>query len=402
MNRRTLGVLVLLNGLLLGGLWLALAPLTWSQATITEVYAPGLAMLSLSTLLLFCQCDQAQGGKPFLTGTIMGLGLGVLPQLALAVPGALVWLYWRRRPQSALHPKIRQTVRREMLLFVAGLGLGLTTFIYLPLRAVAQPMFNWGDPTSLPAFWNLVTAASYRPFIGAPGIAAWFLHLGHSLARLGQDLTWAGVGLAGLGGYTLWQFHRAALAYLLSLAGLTLLFQTNYYAVINNFVYLLPVLYGLTLLAGLGAAWLLTRAARQIGQAGAILLGVGLLVALGWRGVNLAPLLDASGDQSAALFGQRTLSALPSAALVISERDETTFSLWYRQALGERPDVVVVDNRLLAYDWYQRHLRQRYPDLDPGALETGQFGVSNRPIYTLTGVPGQEEVKLHLVKNVSQ
>jgi hypothetical protein len=58
--------------------------------------------------------------------------------------------------------------------------------------------------------------------------------------------------------------------------------------------------------------------------------------------------VDISSDNSAALFGERILTALPSNALVVSKHDETTFTLWYRQAVGERPGIVVVDRRLLS------------------------------------------------------
>jgi hypothetical protein len=251
-------------------------------------------------------------------------------------------------------------------------------------------MINWGDPSTPVRFWEVVTAAQYRYLVGAANTGEWFQQVLYSLNRLGQDLSWAGFGLAGLGGYVLWRYDRPGLGYLLSLGGLSLLFQTNYTAVENNLVYLLPVLYGLALLAGIGTVWLLALAKDHLGSVGATLLGLGLVATLSWRAMNLAPLLDASADRQAALFGQQTLATLPPDALLISERDETTFSLWYRQALGERPDVVVVDKRLLFYDWYQRNLLQRHPDLSPTSVKPGQLINLDRPIYVLAGPPGAE------------
>jgi hypothetical protein len=46
-RQQKLTKLPLAIGVIMGGLFLAFAPLTWSQATITEVYAPGLAVLSV-------------------------------------------------------------------------------------------------------------------------------------------------------------------------------------------------------------------------------------------------------------------------------------------------------------------------------------------------------------------
>jgi hypothetical protein len=87
--------------------------------------------------------------------------------------------------------------------------------------------------------------------------------------------------------------------------------------------------------------------------------------------------------------------------VVISERDETTFSLWYRQSLGERPDVVVVDRRLLFYAWYQGNLLRRYPDLDPAALKPGRLTMLKRPIYTLVDPSGAETLPLVAVDPLS-
>jgi hypothetical protein len=148
----------------------------------------------------------------------------------------------------------------------------------------------------------------------------------------------------------------------------------------------------MALLAGIGTARLLNLAQQQIGTKAAVGLGLGLLVAFSLRITVIAPSLDISADDSAISFGKRALTNLPSEALLISEHDETTFSLWYRQALGERPDVVVIDRRLLAYDWYQRQLLHHHPNLDLKAITLGGFMAQSRPVYVLEGLPGQEEI----------
>jgi hypothetical protein len=125
----------------------------------------------------------------------------------------------------------------------------------------------------------------------------------------------------------------------------------------------------------------------QMGRNGVMLLGFSFLITLGIRVVMIAPQLDMSHDDQAARFGRQIFAALPPEAIVVSDRDETTFSLWYRQALGERPDVVVVDQRLLAYEWYQHHLKQRHPSLDI----TNGLSSSSQPVYLLTGIPGEEK-----------
>ena len=113
-------------GAILAGLFLALAPLTWSQATITEVYAPGMAVLSLFTLLLLWGQRTEHPLTLMGIGLIGGLGVGVLPQLALAFPGAMGWIYMSQRHSGR--------TKLYLLSLLGGLGLGLTIFLFLPVR----------------------------------------------------------------------------------------------------------------------------------------------------------------------------------------------------------------------------------------------------------------------------
>ncbi len=123
----------LLPGAALGGFFLAFSPLLWSQATITEVYAPGLAILSLFSLLFFrlpgllAQMEQKdalapsahQGRKFVVCGLVGGFGAGILPQLILVFPIAFLLLL---KPGGPLNR--RAAIYRNPALFALGLALG--------------------------------------------------------------------------------------------------------------------------------------------------------------------------------------------------------------------------------------------------------------------------------------
>jgi hypothetical protein len=75
-------------------------------------------------------------------------------------------------------------------------------------------------------------------------------------------------------------------------------------------------------------------------------------------------LLDASGDTRAEAFGREVLSAAPQNAILVAKGDQAVFALWYFHfARGERPDLLVLAEDLLHFDWYQENLRATYPSL---------------------------------------
>ncbi|MCH8090072.1 MAG: hypothetical protein IH955_08690, partial [Chloroflexi bacterium] len=57
-------------------------------------------------------------------------------------------------------------------------------------------------------------------------------------------------------------------------------------------------------------------------------------------------------------------------ALLLLDRDDHTFALWYAQFVTDaRPGVFLVTQNLLVYDWYVDSLEEQYPGLlprDPG------------------------------------
>ena len=78
-------------------------------------------------------------------------------------------------------------------------------------------MVNWGDPRTLDRFWAVVSATQYHQYLALIGPVEWFNRLFDGIIQIGQQMSWAGLGLALVGGYTLWHQDRAIAGYLASL-----------------------------------------------------------------------------------------------------------------------------------------------------------------------------------------
>ncbi len=329
--------------------------LLWSQATIAEVYS--LHALLVALLVALALSGPARG-RPYMLAALFGLALAHHLTILLAVPA--LWPYART---------IRRwlTGRRTLLV---GLCLvpGLLAYAYVPLRARAHPVPNWGEAANLPGLAWLVLGMVYRRYLGAVPPA-------HLLQRLSawagiwvRDLGTVGLGLALLGLERGLDGNRC-----LAWFGLTYVLATSAYALLyvtaDSYIYLLPaaVIIALWVAQGAVAAWNgLTgwakagRRRRLAAVAGALLLAVlplGSLVGH-WRA------MDASADRGAYQYAEAVLEAAAPGAIVVANGDLQTFPLWYvRYGLGRRPDVTVVDRSLLAFAWYRHDLVAREPGL---------------------------------------
>ena len=110
--------------------------------------------------------------------------------------------------------------------------------------------------------------------------------------------------------------------------------------------------------------------------------------------------VDASKDLTPYLYAQRNLSSVEPDALVLSEYDGRTFSLWFYKATEFRrshPRLVVAYKYLLVWPWYLQHLSRTYPelrvpghrgDLDDTMNRLIARNLDRRPVYLTRLDPG--------------
>ncbi len=325
------------------GLMLAFSPLLWSQATITEVHALNGFFTALLLALAVGSFGQRHAGRlAFVVGVVWGLSLG--NQLTALFNAPLVGLLlWRRR---------------RWWPGIAGILAGASVYLYLPLRALADPPLNWGDPQTWARFWWTISGVLYRPFVFAlprARIAGRLLAWSNLVAR---QFAWLGLFAAAGGAICWWQKRRGFFVAMALAAAFGSIWAIGYNTS-DSYLYLIPGMVYLTLWFGAGVErWSAALAQRASWAAGALRVAVVVapLLLAAWR----FPAQDLSRERAAYAFRDAVLARAPANALVISRRDRHTFALWYFQiALGQRPDVVVIDLGLAGYDWYAGPLSRR-------------------------------------------
>ena len=327
------------------GLLFAFSPLVWQQAVVAEVYSLNLLLVAVFLWALL-------GERPSpLTGLLLGLSFTTHLTSLFLIPLALLC-----------------TPAKNWGKLAAGAMVGVSPFLLLPLLAQQGSPVIWGHPTTLAGWWWLVSGQIYQPNQFAlppaeiwPRLLAWLPEFGGQLGVVGWVL------LVGYG-RSLWQKQW------LGLVG-TAVFYLSY-----AFFYNTQDAIVLTLAAWLMFSLCLIPALPQVKS-------WGLSLPL------LAVLLHLTSQTGANIHNVRSeaefiLDSAPPDAILITSGDPDIFTLWYFHYVEEnREDIILVDDRLFAFDWYRENLQQQHPALR--ALKEDNlslFETENRPQHAVCQV----------------
>ena len=372
------------------GLLAAFTPVFWSQATMAEVYTLAAVCLVIEAHLFLNYLSEPKPTALWLLGYVFGLGLVAHPILVFLGPGLLLGVLLRDRT----------ILGRLGELATGGLFflLGFAIYLYLPLRSLADPAMDWGNPETLQGFLSHLLRSQYAGMSRPPEhpVRDGVLYLGHLAAfEIGPVVT----ALAAFGMRSLLKFpgegewpgerRRARRAFVTSYllwilaTSVGLLFVLNVsfekQALALNEVFFIPLLLLLAPAAALGiediTAWALRRTGRcrqALTQrrfhwvpAAAIALA---FVLVHYRGQ------DRSGYRIARDYAENVLKTLPPNAVYLPSGDHANFPVLYLQLVeGLRPDVMIAD---------------RYGYLDAGFLR--KLGATEPEVRKLLSQPRKE------------
>ncbi|HRY29305.1 MAG TPA: DUF2723 domain-containing protein [Elusimicrobiota bacterium] len=339
-------------------LW-ATSAIFWELSSVSEMYTLGL--LGMVLLFVFVRrISDEHVPRPSrwwpAAAFLFGVGCGVRTDFLLLSP-ALAYLCWRRGGWRILFPAL------------GAAFLGLTVFLYLPLRSARQPWVDWNNPEGLDRFLGSLMRKSHGGTLdllsksyalGENFVSEFILYL----KTLASDFTWVGLPLAVLGGGHLRKRLPVFSTFLLinlAVFGPLFLFLANMppnphaVAIVEAHYAVSHLIVALLMAAGLAAVfrW------RGGGKRTTLLLtaAVSALVA-----VNAAA-HRGRGDKRWNLYardyvGNMLRSSLPGSFGVLRE-DVPLFAFWERQLVShQRPDVTIVAQGLAASPWYQETMKQ--------------------------------------------
>ena len=333
----------------LGAFSLAFSFLFWKYSIMAEVFTLNAFFASAILYLLLLWKDSGKSGYLNFTFLLFGLGLSNHQTLLLLIPPALAFII--------ITGKQRFTAKN----ILAPLGLfllGLLFYLYLPLRASANPPLNWMDPQTIEGFKRAI----FRNIYG--GISFNFRQLlvvkdsvfYDYLLRFLRAFHYGGIIFIAAGAYYLAKRKESLVIMSLLLTGpfftLLLAYDNNpvFFSITSRF-YILSFLFGAVLL-GCGASLLFSGPLRKIKHALPLLLAIPLALNSGD--------IRKTGDNFLQDFCVDTLRCCAKNSALITTGDSTIMGFDYLSFVDKRrPDMLVFSMEKLSHKWYADSLRKR-------------------------------------------
>jgi Tfp pilus assembly protein PilF len=321
-----------------GALFLLVSESFWRFAEVAEVYMlQNYFLVLLLALLLKARMHTPSGQRYsyWLFAFLYGLSAGVHATMALFVPALLGFI-------GLTAPRM---LKGKALAFLAFFFLlGFATYLYLPIRSLTEPAFNWGDPQT---FQQFLTHISDRKDAKAHTVLFWrqlpyqiymyTVHISNEFAVFGVAL--------GLLGYVAIFRKDKPLWFLLSAAwlGHTAFFIRTWWEAGWGFI---PSFVIFALCIGYGLHTCLTYVVTLYQRhhiriprvAFYTFLWGSLAVTLEQSFIRHFPVVNQAANYSTELYGKLLLAQLPPEAILFCEYSWFPM-LYLQQVEHQRPDL---------------------------------------------------------------
>lgn len=323
----------------------------WNQAVAVEVYSLQLLMINL--VLFFSIKSYYSKDDKFrnylLTSFFLGLSFSNHLTAFMLIPGLLI-LFLSSYKGEDTSLKIK-----KILLLLIPFTIGISLYLFLPLRSAEQPIFNWGEVhRSFDKFIYHVTGEQYRVwmFENSETVKE---NLGKFFSLMPSQFTWIGLLFSVYGFFKLIK-AAPVIFYSSILIILTCVIYSFNYSIHDIDSYFLTAY--IFILIGLFAGTVrLVYLNKKL-----IYIFVIIPALLIFNNYSEA---DLSNDYSVKEYTNLIMQSADENAIIISSQwDYWVSAFWYKnQVEGKRKDISLIEKELLRRTWYVNQIQRWYPDI---------------------------------------
>ncbi len=333
--------------------------LQWYLSIVSEMYTFNILFSMLLLILCIKYFFSSSVKTIYILFFIFGLGLTNRIDLVLFIPILIfVFLYY-----------IKQKNKFKNILILALLFvLGISCYIYMPLRSIKNPFIDWNNPETLSRLFSSLlrkTHGSTLDLISAgyqvgenffDGIKFYFQHLMNNLSILGLAIILFGIYKS----FKLNKIFSFSLLFSWILSCVYFVYKANMPPNPHSFAileahFLLPnvVIY----------IWLVLGIIELIKEHKNLqyIILMFMIILVVYNFLTNFKKLNKRTNFFAYDYTTNVLRTIPDNSIVVVKEDVQVFSLWYRKFVDKiRPKVYIIAAGLSSSDWYKQMCHNYY------------------------------------------
>lgn len=325
---------------------------TWNEATSLEVYSLQLFLFNTLFFIVFLALSKNFEQKYLLVlGLVLGLAFSNHLTTVVFVPAILFLFLFEFNGAVRYSPK----KLTKLLPLVPFFALGLSLYLYLPIRSSQFPLFNWGWVSrSFDKFWYHVSAKQYRVWMFSSA-DVFRINLEKFCGAVVNQFHWLGLPIIIIGILFIFIKNRY-LFWILLISIISCLVYSLNYQIHDIETYFSLAIIGLSFFIVAGIYFLYFR----FGNYYFLAFIIPLSLLLGNYRKN-----DESNQKLVETYTRVLVDNLDTNAIIISAQwDFFCSAFWYLQQIEKyRTDVVLIEKELLRRTWYLEQLRRWYPEV---------------------------------------
>ncbi len=324
----------------------------WSQSVIAEVYTLHVFLLVLLMNFSFSLMEKPKMRNLFLAWSIMGLSLTNHHTALLFLP-FLIWITFR------IWGKIEGRGKYSFFLFFL---LPLLLYLYLPIRAKANPPCNWGNPENIKNFICVVTRHQYGGF-STNGWKLDYLRVKTLQYLKLLSIQFSFLYFLGIG-FIRAIIRRKEKGMLLFLLFLTYSFFFAFLVSFNPYIRHPSVHIGVFYIPSfLLFSYFIGETFDFLSKYSKRIIYLFLLFPFLMVWVNYSH-SSRRGDFTSYNYGMKVLSSVPPKSIVFTNHKDRIFIFWYLQFVQKRRrDTVFLSIESLKRPTYLKRIRKLYPQI---------------------------------------
>ncbi len=327
-------------------LFLAFSKTFWDQAVSVEVYSLHLLLICLTTLFFIKAINEDESSFWYLFAYTLGLAFTNHLTTILLAP-AFLFLFF-------MEYKFAKAAVDRILKLTLPFFLGLSAYLYLPIRSASSPLLNWGNPQTFEKFWWHFTGKQFRVWMFSSTDAA-KKQFDYFLQSTLKEFYYIPL-LFFLAGALIVLFSDRKKFFFIALLLVSCVAYSINYDIHDIDSYFLLAFISLMLFATFGILKLIESITWKFG--GIILACIlSLQVTKNWAEV------DQSKNYIVEDYTKNILNNLPLNSTILSYQwDYFVSASYYFQYVEKfRPDVIVLDKELFRRSWYFNQMNTMHP-----------------------------------------